>query len=251
MATLKLIENGIAKKANGKRRKRRGRRRNPSLGTGSTKRVVRRNGRTTKAGAASFAKRNGLKLVKRTNGKRKHHRRKRRNGVSAVRRVSNGIFGTGSSIVKKTLTLTGGAIATNIGGNYIATMLSPYLSQFGLGQYTDLITQALVAYFGVPYLARLLKQDAEMARLGGFLSVTLTALNKFFPQFASLNPFANSAIVVNPNGQIALTGDAVKQVAAAAAADTAAKVSGFADQMYAMNTTQALPTSMFDVNAIH
>jgi hypothetical protein len=228
MAELKVIQNGIKKSSNGKRRKRRS---NP---TTATKSVKRRSNGTTKAGALSYAKKNGLKLTKVSNG-RKHHKRKRRskrNGITAIRSRSNGIFGDTTSMVKKTLTLTGGAVVTNIGGNWLASFLAPYLSSFGLGAYTNLVVQFLVAYFGVPELAKVIKQDKDMARLGGMLSVTLTALNQFFPQFSGINPFGGGgAIVVNSNGGVALTGDAVKAVAAAAAQDTAAKIAGFADQM--------------------
>jgi hypothetical protein len=231
MAEMKLIQNGIKKTANGKRKRRK---RNPSV-VGAVKKVARKRNGTTKAGAISFAKKNGLKLVSRTaaNGKRK---RKRRNGITKVTRSrSNGLFGDTSSLVKKTLTLTGGAVVTNVGGNWLASLVGQYLAQFGLGAYTNLVTQTLVAMFGVPYIAKALKQDSDMARLGGMLSVTLTALNQFFPQFSSINPFTQGAIVVNPNGQVALTGDAVKQIAQAASQDTAAKIAGFANQMDAMN----------------
>lgn len=210
MATLKLIENGIKK----------------TVVNGRKRRVKRRRSNPVAVATKSIRRRNPVKRVtaKRINGRR------RRNGIGRIKR-SNGIFGTGSAIVKKTLTLTGGAVATNLGGNWIATLVSPYLAQFGLGQYTNLITQALVAQFGVPYLAKLAKQDGEMARLGGFLSVTLTALNQFFPQFSSLNPFTANSIVVNPNGQVALTGSAAQAVLNAAQADTSAKVGGFLAQL--------------------
>lgn len=228
---MKLIQNGIKQAANGKRKRRK---RNgtttPSVGTTPRK----RNG-VTKASAMSFAKKNGLKLVSKTisNGKRK---RRKRNGVATVTRTrSNGLFGKTTSDFKKVGALTGGAIATNVGGNWLASLISPYLASFGLGNYTNIITQAMIALFGVPYLAKALKQDTEMARLGGLLSVTLEVLSMFFPQFNSLNPFNSSAMVINPNGQVALTGDAVKQIAAAAANETASKVAGFTEQLNAMS----------------
>lgn len=234
MATMKLIENGIKSVSNGHKKRRK--RRNPVTPIKAVKR-----------------KTNGVRKLAVANPRRRRRTtHRRRNGVVAIRKRSNGIFGDTSQMVKKTLTLTGGAVVTNVGGNWLASLVGQYLAQFGLGAYTNLVTQFLVAMFGVPYLAAAVKQDKDMARLGGMLSVTLTALNQFFPQFSSVNPFTQGAIVVNPNGQVALTGDAVKQVAAAAAQDTASKIAGFAEQMNAMNSgsgwsspTAYIPNSNF------
>ena len=205
MAELKLIQNGVRKaKANPRKRK-------------TTRRRKRRNGIAT----ASAVKRNPVK-------------RARRNGVTARRR--NGFFGDTKTDVKNVLSLTGGAIGTNIAGNAVASALTPYIASIGLGAYSSIITQLAIALFGVPYVAKALAgQDAaKMARLGGLLSVTLDVLGTFFPQFNSLNPFTTSPIVVSGN-QVGLMPNAVAQIAQGAADETAAKIAGFANQLQAMN----------------
>lgn len=194
MATIKLVRNGATK--NPRRRK-------------ATKRR-RRNGVATASKTATRTVANP--------------RRRRRNGIIARRR--NGLFGDTKKDVKNVAALTAGAITTNVAGNTVATMLAPYLASFGLGNYASILSQLLIAMFGVPYVARALAGNdaASMARLGGLLSVALDLLGTFFPSFASLNPFGTSVVV--SGNQIGITPEAVKAIAAASAEDTAAKVSG-------------------------
>lgn len=194
MATIKLVRNGT--KRNPRRKATKRRRRNGIATAGTTRTVA--------------------------NPRRK--RRTRRNGIARAR---NGFFGDTKRDVKNVAALTGGAVATNVLGNTLATMVAPYLASFGLGNYASIVAQLAIALFGVPYVAKAVagSDAASMARLGGLLSVTLDLLGTMFPSFASLNPFASSPIVVSGN-QIGISPDAVKAIAAASAEDTAAKVSG-------------------------
>jgi len=243
MAVIEM-RNGILSASNG-RKKKRGKKRNPS--TTATTTPAKRSNSITPAKAKAFAKANGLKLVSKTvaNGKKK--RKKSRNGIANSPRItkSNGIFGDTKSDVKNVLALGGGAIATNVAGNTLATLFSSYLASFGLGQYAPTLFQFAVAVFGVPWIAGALagKDAAKMARLGGVLAAALEGISTAFPQFNNVNPFNTSAIVVNPQGQALLTPAATATIATAAAKEaattaanvTAAKLAGFASQMDGSN----------------
>jgi len=211
MATLKLIKNGVKRRANPKRK----RVANPRVSVAPVKRVA--------------------------NPKRKSTKRRRRNGIATRR---NGILGDTKRDVKNVISLTGGAITTNVLGNTLAGMIAPYLASVGIGNYASLVSQLAIALFGVPYVARAIAgQDAaSMARLGGLLSVTLDLLGTFFPPFNSLNPFTSAPVVVNSSGQVAVSADTVKAIAAGAANETAAKVANAMEIAQSAGAGWAVPT---------
>lgn len=211
MATLKLIKNGGVKRRVNPKRKRVA---NPRV-TAPVKRVA--------------------------NPKRKSTKRRRRNGIATRR---NGIFGDTKRDVKNVISLTGGAITTNVLGNTLAGMIAPYLASVGIGNYASLVSQLAIALFGVPYVARAIggQDAASMARLGGLLSVTLDLLGTFFPSFNSLNPFTSAPVVVNSGGQVAVSADTVKAIAAGAANETAAKVANAMEIAQNAGAGWAMPT---------
>lgn len=220
MATLKIIRNGVKRRANPKR-----------------KRVA--NPRSSSPVLKSVA-----------NPKRRSTKRRRRNGIVTRRR--NGILGDTKRDVKNVVSLTGGAITTNVLGNTLAGMIAPYLSSVGIGNYASIVSQLAIALFGVPYVARALggQDAASMARLGGLLSVTLDVLGTFFPSFNSLNPFASAPIVVGNSGQVAVSPAAVKAIAGAAANETAQKVAGAMELAQSAGMGWSVPTQYLNGNLV-
>lgn len=188
------VQNGLTKRKNSSRRK-----------NSTTTKRKRRNG-TTKAGALSFAKKNGLKLVSKTvaNGhKKKHHRRKKRNGITTVSaRKRNGIFGNTKHDATQVVSLLGGMGVTKIGGGIIGNFVSPYVSQLGAGNYGGLIGELAMALLVVPMITKKISPSSvQNARLGGLAVVGLSLVEKFGgTTLAGLNPFNSNPIVMGGGG---------------------------------------------------
>lgn len=225
MPKVGYIQNGVTKAKNGRRKTHKKRRRNPAAIKVATK---KRNG-TTKAGALSFAKKNGMRLVSATSrNPRRKTRKRKRNGVVAVSRTRNGIFGNSKRDARTVVSLLGGMGATKVIGRIVANFASPYLSQVGLGAYSELIADLGVALFVVPPIAGKIGNsgDAQTARLGGLAVAALEAVDKIGgPSLSFLNPFNSQPIVMASNGQAALppsTVSAIVNNTNASAADKAA-----------------------------
>ena len=202
MAELVIMENGL------KRRKSNG-----------VKTAKKSNG-LTKSRVASFAKKNGLKLVSKTstlaNGKRRKHRRhKRRNGLTQpITRRANGLLGNTKSDAKKVGFLLGGMALTKALGRFLQSFAAPYLSQVGAGQYSEIICDGVVSLVAIPMVAgkTLGKEASDWGRLGGLSVVAMDAMEIFFPDALNWLPFNNGAGVVIANGQPAVTPTAVAQI---------------------------------------
>lgn len=199
MARMAEIQNGVTRKKNSSRRKT-VKRRNSSVA-----KPKRRNG-TTKAGALSFLKKNGLKAVKvgtAQNGKRKKRHHKRRNGIAAISRSRNGLIPTTKSDARKVGFLLGGMAATKIGGRIVANFAAGLLAQVGAGAYAEIVGDAAIALVVVPFAAKKIgnSSDADNARLGGLAVVGLDLIEHFAPSaLSSLNPFRSSPIVMTGQG---------------------------------------------------
>ena len=226
MAELILMENGL-KRRNGAKRKANG--------------VKRKSNGTTKAGAMSFAKKNGLKLVSKVstlaNGKRRKNRRRRRNGILSkpITRRSNGLLGNTKSDAKKVGFLLGGMALTKAAGRFLQSFASPYLAQVGVGQYSEIICDGVVALVAVPMIAGepIGKEAADWGRLGGLSAVALDAMELFFPDALDWLPFSQGGGVVVANGQAAVTPTAVARIinATSASPDEKAKIAGAMAQL--------------------
>lgn len=189
----------------------------------------RRNG-TTKAGAISWAKKNGMKVVSKSvaNGhKRKHHRKhKRRNGIAAVSRSRNGIFGNTKHDARQVISLLGGMGATKVLSGILSNFISPYIAQVGAGAYGGIIAEGVIAVFVVPPIAKKIgnPSDAQNARLGGLAVVGLSLIEKFGGGgfLSGLSPFNSSPIVMAGNTPL-LTPQAASQLVANTSASRAEK----------------------------
>lgn len=228
MATFGEVQNGLRKRSNSRRK------------NSATAKPKKRNG-TTKAGAASFAKKNGMVLISRTalNGrKKKHHRRHKRNGIAAVSRSRNGIFGNTKHDATQVVALLGGMGATKIIGRIVGNFVSPYISQLGVGNYSGIVSEALVAVFVVPMVAKKISpSSAQNARLGGLAVVGLSLIEKFGgTSLAGLNPFNTSPIVMSGN-QPLIAPNAVAQIVGNTSA-TAAEKAQVAGAMRALQSGQ-------------
>lgn len=207
---LGILENGLRKSANGKRKRRR--RRNPST-VAKAKNPARRRS-VSLSSAKAVLKRNGLKATSLSNGHRKHKRRKhRRNGLTTTRR-NNGFFGNTRSDATQVLQLGAGALGTKAAGRAISGILAPFLSQVGLGGYAGIITDGAIALFVAPWVAdKVSRGSGKMVRLGGLLAVALDGVEMLAPGVMSFNPFNNAPIVMTGAGP-AVTPGAVAQIAA-------------------------------------
>jgi len=223
MAKVGYVENGLRKRRTHKRR------RNPSVAA-KVKNPARRS--VSLSTAKSIIAKNGLKAVSLkavANGrKRKHHKRRRNGVVTATRR--NGFFGNTKGDAKQVLALGAGALGVKAVGRMLQGFVSPILSQIGVGQYAEIITDLGLTLFVVPFVGKKVggSEGAKMARLGGLLTVTLDAVEMFAPNFLSLgNPFNNAPIVMTGAGA-AVSPAAVAQIAAdvQSGATSAAKVAG-------------------------
>lgn len=221
---MKLLKNGLKKSTNRKRRTKKRGKRNPTTAAKTVRRT------TTKAGATAFAKRNGLKLVKKSAANPKRRKsRKRRNGLTVTRTAKNGFFGNTKNDAKQVLSVLGGMVGTKLAGSTLNSIVASYLASFGVGNYSDLIVDGFVALTVTPYVAQMVagQEAKKLARLGGLAVVVLDAIAKFFPQL-NINPFNNAPIVINSNGQALLTSNGALSLANAAGADTSvtAKMAG-------------------------
>ncbi len=223
MAKMGIVENGL------KRRRKSRRRRNPPIAAKRAS-TAKKNGARRRtisvASARAVAKRNGLKLVSKSvaNPKRKRQAR-RRNGIatkSYVSRRSNGFLGNTKGDAKTVGTVIGGAIFTKTLARIISPFVAPYASQVGIGNYTEILVDALVALFLTPFAAGMLLGKAhdsvKQARLGGLLVVGLSAIEKVAPSVLQYNPFVTSPVVMTGAGP-GITPAAVAQIAQGVAND--------------------------------
>lgn len=226
MAKLGLVENGV------KRRGKKRRRRNPTATTPRAKNPAKRRAISV-ASAKAVLKRNDLKVVSKSvaNPKRKRHH-KRRNGIStaAITR-RNGILGNTKGDAKTVGAVLGGAIFTKTVGRLLSGYVAPYLSQLGIGKYSEIVVDGAVALLITPFVASKVVKGgdiAKQARLGGLLVVGLSAIEAIAPSVLQYNPFVTSPVVMTGGGA-AITPAAVAQIAAGVAnssdpAQAAAKV---------------------------
>ena len=207
MAELIMLENGIKKTANGKRRKKR---RNPTVSKTTT--VVKRS--------------NGIKRA--SNPKR----RKRRNGL--VTRSRNGLLGNTKSDAKTVGGLIGGGFATKLISETLQNFVSPYAAQSGIpNSYVELGLDLVGALFVVPFaVGKMFGSDvAKSARWGGLMVFGIDAINTVAPNALSWNPFNTTPIVTTASGGAAIAPQTVA-VLAQAVADSpnpqaeAAKIAG-------------------------
>jgi len=219
MAKMGIVENGLRKRRTHKKR------RNPSV-VAKAKNPARRS--VSLASARAVIKKNGLKTVRvSANPKRKHKRRRRNGLVTTTRR--NGFFGNTKGDAKQVLALGAGALGVKAAGRALSGFVSPILSQIGVGQYAEIITDLGLTLFVVPFVGKKVGggEAAKMARLGGLLTVALDAVEMFAPNVLSFNPFNNAPIVMTGGGA-AVSPQAVAQIAAdvESGATSAAKVAG-------------------------
>lgn len=249
MAKMGIVENGLTKT--------RRRRRNPrATTTGVAKRsnpVKRRS--ISKASALSVLKKNGLKAVSIksvANGRKR--KRRRRNGLvtrSAAPRTgifrNNGLLGNSKQTVKNVAALGVGAVFTKIVGQLVNGFTAPYLSQMGVGNYSQIICDAGVALIVTPLVAaKVVRGSGEtpkMASLGGALVVGLDVVGKFAPGVLQYNPFVTNSIVMTPGGA-AVAPATVAALAAGVAnsSNPSAAAAKVGSAMAALNTTQVRPT---------
>jgi hypothetical protein len=216
MATMGKMRNGIKKK-NGAKKNGVAKKRNP----------------ISLARAKAVIKKNGLKAVSKNGSKKKHHKRhgKKRNGIVAVSRTRNGLLGNTRSDAKQVAYLGAGALLTKTGGRLLSNLISPYMAQFGMGKYTEVIADLGIAIVAVPWIANKVGGRtgdlAKHARLGGLLAASLTLVGEIAPSALAFNPF-NTSPVVLANGQTMVTPKAVAQIVAQtdASASDKAKVAG-------------------------
>lgn len=212
MAKMGIVENGL-------RRRRRARRKNPTVAaTVRTKNPARRT--VSLASAKAVAKRNGLKLVstKAVANGRKRHKRRRRNGISvtSITRRSNGLLGNTKSDAKQVAVLGGGALATKMIGRVVLSFAQSILSSIGVGNYAEIIVDGATALIITPFIAGKLVKGSDvqkMARLGGLLVVGLDLVEAFAPNALQWNPFNTSPVIMGANGQAGITPSAVAAIA--------------------------------------
>lgn len=171
----------------------------------------------SKSRVSGWAKKNGLKLVSSQNPRRKKRRGRRRNGIGApVVRTRNGLLGNTKSDAKQVGFIMAGAALTKGVGRIVAGFAAPYLSQMGLGRYTTIIADAVVALVAVPFVGTKTfgREAATFGRLGGLLAVGFDAFNIFAPDtLAAYNPFIDASPIVVANGRAAVAPEAVAQIA--------------------------------------
>ena len=233
MAKLGTVKNGLRKKARAKRK-------NPVTAKSAS---IRKRSSLSLLRVKGFAKKNGLKLVakgtplaKAQNPKRRKHK-KRRNGLQSggfsLRR--NGLLGNSKADVKQVATIGVGGVVTKMVGGFLDSFLAPQIAKVGAGQYSLIISDAIVALTLVPMVAQKIggNNAARDARVGGMLAVGFDLVEMFIPQALGWNPFNQSQGVVVANGQNALTPAAVAQIVAATDASpaTKAKVAGAMQQL--------------------
>lgn len=224
MAKIAYVHNGTAKTATAKNGTKR--RKGSARKGGSKKR--RRNPSLSLSRVQTFLKKNGMRTASR-----------KRNGATTVSRSRNGILGNTKSDAKQVGFLALGAAVTKGVGRVLAGFAAPYLSQMGLGKYTTIISDGIVALVAVPFIAQktLGKEASTFGRLGGLLVVGLDGFNMLAPDaLAAYNPFIDMSPIVVANGQAAFAPEAVAQIVAQVANSNnpqaeAAKVAGAVSAM--------------------
>lgn len=197
MATIKRMQNGVRKTAN----KRRTKRRNTTATTAVAKRSNSRRNGTTKAGAVSYAKKNGLKLVSvtrnsaktvRTVANKRRRKSSRRNG-GFMSKTANGIFGSGKSTGQAVLATLGGLAGAKIGGQFATPLVARGLAMIGLQNYASPITIALLSVFAIKPLATKVAGPGagNAAMVGGLSMAAMAIITQFLPSTSSFNPFAS------------------------------------------------------------
>ena len=230
MAKISYVQNGVTKKKRGRRK------------NGTAKTTRKRNG-VTKAGALAFAKKNGLKLVSKQNGTKRRKRRTKRNGVTSTRSTGimsrNGLLGNTKQDAKRVASVMAGAAITKIASSLISGFAAPYAAQVGLGQYTGLVIDGVVALTVAPMIGKKIggAQGADMARLGGLLVVGVDVLSLFAPSVLNYTPFNNAPVVLNGNTAL-LTPAAVTDVVNNTSA-TASEKAAVAGAMRALRSGSA------------
>lgn len=247
MATIKRMQNGVRKTAN----KRRTRRRNTTATTTTAvaKRSNSRRNGTTKAGAVSYAKKNGLKLVSKTrsaaNGVRtvanKRRRKSSRRNGGFVSKAANGIFGSGKATGQAVLATLGGLAGAKLGDQFATPLVARGLAMIGLERFASPITIALLSVFAIkPLASKVAGQGAgNAAMVGGLSMAAMSIITQFLPSTSSFNPFAsvNSSplVMANPTAQAVITAGA-QQGAIAGANAAAATLSGVRNMGYRQRT---------------
>lgn len=238
------VENGL--------RKRKRRRRNPTAKKVGTKANPSRGRRAvSKSSVLAFAKRNGLKVTKTTANPKRKRRRTRRNGTAAaVRTRRNGFFGNTKGEAMTVGGVLGGAVFTKTLARLLNTYAGSYLAQVGLGNYSEIVMDAIVALTITPMIAgKFFKHGntAKDARLGGLLVVGLTAIEYIAPSVLQYNPFVTSPVIVNAAGT-GVSPATVAQIANGVAADAnpaaaAAKVGSVMRALDSGMTQKIMPNS--------
>lgn len=230
MAKMGIVENGLKKHKRTKRR-----RRNPLTAAKITKNPARRS--ISLVSAKSVLKKNGLKAISlKANPHKRRKHRKHRNGVAVVSTRRNGFFGNTKGDAVQVLQLGAGALGVKAVGRALSGVIAPFLSQIGVGNYAEIITDAGLALFVAPFVAdKVSRGSGKMVRLGGLLTVGLDIVEMFAPNFMSFNPFNTSPIVMTGSGA-AVAPAAVAQLAADVANSpnpqaAAAKVGGVMAQL--------------------
>ena len=217
MAKIGIVQNGVTRKKSTKSK-----RKNPSV---------------TKAQVSAYAKKNGLKLTK--NPAKKYVARKR-----------NGILGNTKNDVKTVGAVLGGAVGTKAVGRVVQSLIAPYVAQVGLGDYAEIIADALIALTATPIIAKKLggAKSANDARLGGLLTVGLDVIEMIAPDVLRYNPFTSSTpLVISGSGEVALTPDTVTKIVAGTDASDGvkAKVAGAMKQVKSGNVSMKPAQSSF------
>ena len=202
MANLKLIKNGVKRVANKKRRTKR-RRRNPATTVAAKKNPAKRRN-VSSASVKSFAKRNGLKLVKANGARRapvanKRHKRRRRNG--AIMSRSNGLFGNSKETVVSVVSLLAGLGVTKVESALLSPLAGQALGMLGLQNFAKPIVEAGAAVTVNKWAAEAIKKGSgKYVMYGGLAMALMSLVEQFIPQTSAYNPFAtgnNNPLVLN------------------------------------------------------
>lgn len=192
MAKIGMVENGFKKR-------RTKRRRNPM----------------------AVAKASSKNPARRINPK-KRRRSKRRNGLmTATVTRRNGLFGDTKRDAKNVAALGGGLFLTKFIGNMVSGYVQPLLARIGLGQYSQIVTNAGIALIAIPMIAkRTVPKQSDMLRLGGLFATGLSILEQVAPSvLTQINPFNNTPVVI-ANGAAAVPPATVAQIAQGVAASS-------------------------------
>lgn len=222
MAKFGLVQNGLRKKANGTKRKA-----NP----------------LSLAKVQGFLKKNGLKSVKRgavvaiANPKRRKGR-KRRNGLESAKSFSmtrrNGLLGNTKQQAKDVAGLLGGMLGGKAVGRVLNNFASPYLAQMGLGGYSEIISDGVVALIIAPLVGGKVggANTAKFVALGAMANVAVDIVELVAPN--TLSFFGSNALVSNGQ-QVGLSPAAVTAIVNSTNAPIAdkAKVAGAMAQIEA------------------